>query len=717
MKLILSKLLLSITLFSIFIPLNAEISLPSILQSNMVLQRNSDVVIWGWASPGEKVTIYPDWSKKRIKTVAQADGSWQVKIYTGKAGGPHQLKIKGENIIVLNNILFGEVWLCSGQSNMDFTIQMLGGWDGPFFENDKQDFLAHDYSGIRLFDVANTTSVTPEQNCQGSWDLPSLERLNQFSAVAYFFGRRLYKELNIPVGLIVSSWGGTSAQAWTRSDIVNSQPELAFYRYDPARNYAPQAVPGALYNGMIHPLLNFRIAGVTWYQGEANRNDAETYPDLFMAMISNWRKDFNQGPFPFYYVQIAPYRYDEPMAGALIREAQLKCTTVPQTGMVVTLDIGDFNDIHPVNKQEVGRRLALQALAKTYGQTERVCEGPIYVDDAVEEIPWLEAVKGVKLQMDPRGDGMKLADQGEGAFEICGTDGVFLPAHARIQGNSIYVWNTDVRHPESARYGFTNTPNAVLFNTEGFPASSFRTDRLPVVTGGVRIETVPQKPGATTTVKLTPANESMNVRYTLDGTDPDFNDANYDHPFEVKETTCIKARAFKGSVPSVQVDSARIIFHMASGAKMSLKTPFSPKYPASGSMTLLDGIRGSSSYSDGRWLGFEGNDLEVFVDLGTERDISTIQIGFLQASPSWVFLPEQVSFSASENGNEFQELEQVYHQVDPKSKEIIRHDFKMVSSIQVRYLRIRAKNMGTCPEWHTGAGDKAWIFCDEIIVE
>ena len=266
---------------------NADIKLPALISSNMVLQQNQKVKIWGWADKNEKITVYPSWSQDKLSIVACEDGKWLVEIKTLEAGGPNSITIKGKNEIVLQNIMFGEVWLCSGQSNMVFSMKMLGGWDSENFNSDRDDFMKNDYSSIRLFDVEMDTSSVPLNDCGGTWSSPTLEEVENFSAVAWFFGRELSKKLKVPVGLITSDWRGTSAQAWTNPEAIERNPDLEFYKnrievmpWHEKNTRITNAYPGILYNSMIHPLLNYNIKGVIWYQGEKNCPDALHYHRL-----------------------------------------------------------------------------------------------------------------------------------------------------------------------------------------------------------------------------------------------------------------------------------------------------------------------------------------------------------------------------------------------------------------------------------------------------
>lgn len=485
------KTILNLFVFILFIgtlPANADVKLPALIGNNMILQQNQKVKIWGWAEPGEKISIYPGWLTEEYSTEAGQNGKWLVEIKTLSAGGPFSLKIEGKNVILLENILFGEVWICSGQSNMEFTIKMLGGWDNDIYQSDKEDFENCDYSAIRLFDVARDTSYIPLDNCSGTWEIPTLEKLENFSAVAWFFGRELYKKLKVPVGLISSNWGGTPAEAWTNPEAIERNADLAFYTSKEVVERKPPRAPGVLYNAMIHPLLNCRIKGVIWYQGESNRNDASHYQKLFPAMIRNWREEFRQGGFPFYFVQIAPYNYREPMVGALVREAQLIALCTPNTGMAVTMDIGDVNNIHPKNKQDVGKRLALIAFSKTYGYSDQVYSGPAFKAMEITEIPDDPSITGIRIFFFHVYGGLKTVGEEKNNFLIAGPDKHFATANVIIEDKSVLVWSKEVSEPIAVRYAFTNTAQASLFNKAGLPASSFRTDNWPVITDEIIVE-------------------------------------------------------------------------------------------------------------------------------------------------------------------------------------------------------------------------------------
>ncbi len=629
----------------------ADVKLPAVISDNMVLQQDTEVALWGWASPGETITIKAEWSKEVKEAIADETGSWIIHLATPSAGGPYSITISGATSITLENVLVGEVWTCSGQSNMEMRVGSGAGLGGVV--NEKQELAAADYPNIRLFTVPNTVSAHRRIDTNGSWVQCSRETVAVFSATGYFFGRHLHQHLDVPIGLIDADWGGTVAQAWMSREAISRFDEfttelqfldevkdpnrrvsitqqrakqwwggldktssietywmsvafddstwettelpsdfeaqgisgfdgIVYYRraidlpglqpdvkalielgpiddYDdlwingvhvaatheagrwnvPRKYSVPPHIlkssnnvialrvldtggiggangqphemklgggglpkpislsgswkykPGAtvkelprmpesvrisqntasvLFNGMIAPLMPYTIRGVIWYQGEANRSTAALYRTLFPALIHDWRVQWGNPNLPFYFVQIAPFRY----AGnngqtALLREAQLMALSTPNTGMVVTMDIGNPNDIHPRNKQEVGRRLSLWARAKTYDEDELTVSGPIYRSMKIEN-------DTIRIRFDHMNGGLILRDSDRSYFIIAGEDRRFVPAKALVEGDSIVVSSELVSHPVAVRYAWEDAPDPNLFNVDGLPASPFRTD-------------------------------------------------------------------------------------------------------------------------------------------------------------------------------------------------------------------------------------------------
>jgi len=457
----------------------ADVELPKILDSGMVLQRNSQVHLWGWADPGESITIQGDWLKRVYKTNANRSGSWKVAIPTKEAGSGHSITIFGKNTIKLTDILFGEVWIGSGQSNMEMPLAAVSNaYTGV--SNSDTEIAAASLPNIRLFQVGNYSSQEPLDDVEEgivmygvpisdcAWKSCTPETIPHFSSTAYFFAAELHRQLDVPIGIIDASWGGTSAEAWTP---LSGLEKLNYKKEVEEAIELPQEpnrkIPTRLYNGMIHPLRNYGIKGVIWYQGESNRLRPEKYHDLFATMISEWRSAFGQ-KFPFYFAQIAPFNYGEENA-AFLREAQAHSESVPKTGMVVTMDIGNKDDIHPKNKREVGRRFALLALANEYGK-DIVSSGPKLRKSRFDKTR-------AHLTFEYAKDGLITHDgKTPDFFEIAGSDKIFHPANAIMEGNTLSVSSPSVENPQAVRFAFSNLASPNLTNTAGLPARPFRTD-------------------------------------------------------------------------------------------------------------------------------------------------------------------------------------------------------------------------------------------------
>lgn len=650
--------------------------MPAIFSDNMVLQQKSDVPVWGKAKPNEKVTVRASWGAT-AKTVVRPDSNWEVHLKTVKAGGPYDVRVTaGKSVIVYKNVMLGEVWLCSGQSNMEIPLE---GWppQAPI-QNSAEEISKANYPDIRLFHVARAIAPTPNYNCVGTWTECTPRAAATFSAVGYFFGRRLYRELHVPIGLIMSVWGGTKIQPWISAkylsempfykpaalevenaaglveaqkkwirshpviNVISKNPETMweglnfddskcpdknyddsswktmklpvlwqntpdgqfngavwfrksiqipktwvgselvlhlgpiddmdetwvngtkvggilkegyyavprvydvpenivtdttltiavrvldiggfggiwgngikmeinpksdsmqtvplsgewkfrpvaeyvnsnFYVYSPDGEFylRPQLpltfnenTPTVLFNGMIAPVIPYRIKGVIWYQGESNSDtpsDYNNYKYLFPLMIQNWRADWKEGDFPFYWVQIAPFNYGEKSKSYVVRNAQRQTLSVPNTGMAVTLDIGTVDNIHPPDKLDVGLRLARWALVKDYGR-HIVYSGPLYESMKVEDGKAVISFKDI-------GKGLVFKPiEGSTNFVIAGADSNFVKADVEVVGKTLVVYSPEVKHPLAVRYAWTNRDQATLFNKEGLPASTFRTDDWP----------------------------------------------------------------------------------------------------------------------------------------------------------------------------------------------------------------------------------------------
>ncbi|HBR20675.1 MAG TPA: hypothetical protein DD726_10765 [Phycisphaerales bacterium] len=645
------KKFLVLVMAAVFVPVAySDVKLAVLFCNGVVLQQKSDAPIWGWASPGEQITINVDWQAGEFAAVADEKGDWKVILKTPQAGGPYTIKVKGQNEIILSDVLIGEVWFCSGQSNMEVPL----GWLGT--ERSKKDTAEANNPLIRVFDIKNKYSALEEKQCTGEWDSwrpVTPDNVQWFSAVGYYFGKRLQENLNVPVGLVSSHWGGTPAESWTDFDSIKRFPRfekqvevlaairekngdsdavfknvidqwlakvaleddgiknkwfaadantadwlpmvqpaswsgsdlkdvdgIVWFRKeftlptdanlqdleinlgkiddidgvwlngnyigttiggDITRTYKVSAAflnkganiiavrvidtggdsgfvseakdlkisqagkdlqslagqwqykaanpktdwqmptftainqnsPTALFNAMLAPVIPFRIAGVLWYQGESNVDFPIEYRELFPAMIENWRSRWGQGSFPFYYVQIAPWDYGDARVSQALREAQMLALSVPNTGMAVTMDIGDEKDIHPRNKHDVGDRLVRWALNKNYGRTDVVFSGPLYKEMKIDS-------NSIRLFFNYTDGGLVAKGGDLTDFTIAGEDKKFEPAKAVIDGNTIVVSSEQVKNPVAVRFAWKNWVQPNLFNAANLPASSFRTDDWPL---------------------------------------------------------------------------------------------------------------------------------------------------------------------------------------------------------------------------------------------
>ncbi len=478
---------LSVALFVLALtaaPVVADVKTPSLFGDNMVLQRGQAVPVWGTAEKGEKVTVA--FAGQEKSATAGDNGKWQVALDALEASAePSDLTVSGNNKLTFKNVVVGEVWICSGQSNMGFVV------NGVLQADEEK--KAADYPMIRHITVPRVPSDKPLDDFNGSWAVCSEQTVGGFTAVGYFFGRELHRDLNVPVGLINSSWGGTRIEPWTPPVGFQSVAELKEISDNldnfPTKNDKGQInhqTPLALYNGMIHPLIPYAFKGAIWYQGESNGGEGITYYHKKHALVEGWRKVWDQGDFPFYWVQLANYTADKktPEGGdgyARVRDAERQALDIKNTGMAVIIDIGETGNIHPKNKQDVGKRLAQWALAKDYGR-DVVASGPLFSKQAVEG-------KAIRCYFDYVGGGLMVGKK-EGLaptvevkdgklerFAIAGEDRKWFWADATIEGDTVVVSNSEVPKPVAVRYAYSANPlGANLYNKEGLPASPFRTD-------------------------------------------------------------------------------------------------------------------------------------------------------------------------------------------------------------------------------------------------
>ena len=447
---------------------NAQTHVASFFSDGMILQQQKSINIWGIDSAGTKIHVVSSWGETSQATTS-TNGKWKLQLTTPTAGGPHAITIKGSSIVTINDVLIGEVWVCSGQSNMQ--IPLSGGLDGNFIEGGLDAIVNSKNDRIRFFTVKQNTSLKPLDNVKGRWEKAAPSTSGSFSAVGYFFAQQLEKVLDVPIGIVVTAWGSSTAEAWSDDKTLNDlgitiPNEIA---------EMPQKTPTVLYNAMMHPLIGYGVKGVLWYQGEANRRNANEYEKIVNTMVTSWREQWNIGDFPFYFAQIAPFNYGKNNS-AFLREAQLKSSQNLQNAeMVVTLDVGDCTQIHPSKKREVGKRLSYIALAKDYGISGYDFKSPTLTNYFIEK-------QEIILTFSNRIQLNRNVGTSEN-FEIAGTDMIFYPANAVMKSpyhkdQKVRVFSEKVPNPKAVRYGFKNCVIPTLFGRNGLPISSFRTDIL-----------------------------------------------------------------------------------------------------------------------------------------------------------------------------------------------------------------------------------------------
>ena len=491
----------------------ADVKTPAIFGSHMVLQQGQKNRVWGWADAGEEVTVAID--KQKLTAQPGADGRWQVELEPLTVGGPYTLTIQGKNTLTFDDVLVGEVWICSGQSNMQWSVSRA---NDPDLER-----LTAKFPKIRLITVPNVGTQEPQNDFKGAWTECTPDTVNGFSAVGYFFGRQLHQTLDVPVGLINNAWGGSACEAWINRDLMakdelykplldrwaaeeqNLPKAMEEYKdkyqkwqvaaqaakdagqqpppapQNPEARMKGNARPANIYNGALKPTIGYGIRGAIWYQGESNASRAYQYRELFPLMIKSWRDEWQQGDFPFYWVQLADFLDEKPepadSAWAELREAQtLTMTKLPNTGEAVIIDLGEGKDIHPKNKQDVAKRLARWALADVY-KLPIAHRSPLY--KSMEQ-------QGNKIivTLDHVGTGLQLFDVREPVgFAIAGADKKFVLAKAKlIAPNKIEVWSDAVSEPAAVRYGWADNPVLNVYSADGLPVTPFRTDDWPGIT-------------------------------------------------------------------------------------------------------------------------------------------------------------------------------------------------------------------------------------------
>lgn len=485
---------LTLSLFSLFTFLfslseaHASLWMPSVFDSNMVLQQQSECKLWGTATPGKVVDVHVSWSKLRQCVTAGKDGKWSISIQTPVASyDAHTVTVveladgnkKASDTKTFENCLIGEVWLCAGQSNMEMPMK---GYPSQPIENGNMDILHSKDNALHLFTQKRTSLVEPTDSTRGEWKLAEPVSVREFSATAYYFGRELRRMLDVPVGLIVTAWGGSSCESWMNHETVKpfvnaGSPYQIPYKPEDIKSKNRQ--PTVLYNGMLHPFIGYGIKGAIWYQGEDNAPRYQDYAQQMNAMVGLWRKQWGVGEFPFFYCQIAPYEYELigwTVNSALLREQQLMAEKmIPNAGMAVLMDAGIEKGIHPPKKNIAGERLAVLALVKTYGVQGVTAESARFKAMHVENGAAILEFENDKMNL--YGKDSSFTSE---LFEVAGDDRVFHPAKMELHNRKyLRVWSPDVPNPVAVRYAFKNWVDGDLF-CDGLPLSSFRSDDWPV---------------------------------------------------------------------------------------------------------------------------------------------------------------------------------------------------------------------------------------------
>ena len=467
----------SFTTLFFYTTVHAQLKLPVLFSDNMILQQQSDVAVWGWDSPLKKISVSTSWNNKIYTVQVNADGKWKLKIKTIAAGGPYSIEIKdNQTSKKINNVLLGEVWLCSGQSNMEMPVK--GFKDSPVWGSNEA-ILRSANPNIRLIKIPRSSKISPQDTARAAmWQEANPESVANFSATGYYFGKLLQQILgNTPIGLINVSYGGSKVEAWMNRESLEEFTDIRLPK--PADSVkAGNQTPTGLFNGMLNPVIGYTIKGCIWYQGESNYDQPVQYQSLFTAMVKEWRALWQQGEFPFYFTQIAPFNYASlphyhsggKYNSAYLRDAQRKSLkTIPDAGMVSLMDLGEENTIHPMHKEEVGNRLAYLALIKTYNIKgfSGIC--PVFdtliISKNTATVKFLNAPNGLTTF------GKELTQ-----FEIAGADSIFYPAAAAISKGTVLVSSPLVKEPVAVRYAFKDFIKGELYNTEGLPVTSFQSD-------------------------------------------------------------------------------------------------------------------------------------------------------------------------------------------------------------------------------------------------
>ena len=471
------KLKTLIVLLFIAVWAKAEVKMPAIFSDNMILQQNAMPAIWGWADVKSDVTVTTSWNDKSFTTKADKEGKWKLTVETGIYGGPYTITVSDGTELVINNVLIGEVWLCGGQSNMEMPMK---GFPGQPVEGSNMEILKSKNANIRLITVPRKAVSKPVDDFEGDWAEATPATVADFSATGYFFGKLLNELMDVPVGLISVNYGGSAIQAWMSPETTTSfQGREIPKTDDEIERRNENRTPTTLYNGMLHPVIGYGIKGAIYYQGETNYQEPFKYEELFPAMVKEWREKWGVGEFPFYFCQIAPFNYGqwqgtgewpEKYNSAYLREAQrIAEKAMPNCGMAVLMDADSPKGIHPPKKRDAGERMALHALAKTYGLSGFAFASPEYRAMEIKE-------STVTVSFNNVPEGITTYGKEVTEFEIAGADKRFFPATVYVRSKSVILSSPHVKEPVAVRYAFKDTSVGQIFSTAGLPLSSFRTD-------------------------------------------------------------------------------------------------------------------------------------------------------------------------------------------------------------------------------------------------
>lgn len=681
----------------------AQLRVPSFVSDNMVLQQNSFFHLQGKSAKGSVIAITTGWSKKRIMVTADSKGAWKVNLPTARAGGPYKLTIaSGNETLVCKNILLGEVWICSGQSNMEWSVDKI-------IENGEAEAAAANWPQIRMLSIPQAESDTLCTDATAVWQTCTPGVMRRFSAVGYFFGRRLHKELNVPIGLINCNWGGTNIEAWMSPEPKSGTTDsIVWNAFKTTKKAYLAKTASVLYNAMLYPLHIFSVAGALWYQGEANVSNSRFYKTYLNWMVQDWRKLFGNN-MSFYYVQIAPFLYERPFSGALLQEQQrLAMAELQNAGMVVTADIaGDVSDIHPRNKLDVGERLARWALSKNYKKNKIIVSGPVYNGMQRE---------GERLRIKFKYADGNLQIHGDSIInlQIAGTDNEFVNALAKIDGKDLLVFHPGIKKPVAARMAFENGATVNLFNKDGLPASPFRTDNIPVE---AEVDCKISLNGDDT--KTVTLHSKDKIFYTLDGSTPGKQSDLYLSPIRLSASATLKARTLRDGMLSGEIFQKQVFVRRGYlYNKIELQTQPDEKYAAKGASTLNDAEAGENVFMDGTWLGFYDRDAVIKIDLGLDKIVHSISVGLLQSQRDWIFFPQNLTVFVSDDNVNFTKTASVTKSWEKSEKaEFAEEKIAVPANTKARFIKIILNNSDKIPGWHVAKGNPAWIFIDEVSVE